>query len=250
MIVRVATEISADRLFDYAVPAELEERLRVGQRVSVPFGGRTVDAYVVEIAADASRTGAGPSRQEQPELFAPSDLAPPASGLRSVLALEDEVPYLSPPLIALARWMADYYCAPFEATLRCALPAAVRNSDMRAKEQLFVSPVEGTFQLTPRQAELHDGLRRVGGGWLHALTREFSCTPQILRALAEKGAAAIEKRRMRRDPLANRKILPSRPMPLMDEQAAALEQIFALMDGLNESGAEIGGRRSEVGVEH
>jgi primosomal protein N' (replication factor Y) len=270
MIVRVATEISADRLFDYAVPEALAPRICVGQRVAVPFGGRTVDAYVVEIegsgfgvqgsgesssvvqarpaphpaakAAAASRNGTTDSAFPEPRTLTPEpsldlplfsgnpESAAPARRLRSILALEDDVPYLSPPLIALARWMAEYYCAPFELTLRCALPAAVRNSDMKAKEQLFVTPAEeGAFDLTKRQAELLDGLRRVGGGWLHALTREFACTPQILKALAAKGAATIEKRRMRRDPLANRKILPSRPMSLMDEQAAALEQIFGLM---------------------
>ncbi len=257
MIVRVATEISADRLFDYAVPEALAPRIRVGQRVAVPFGGRTVDAYVVEVAGSE----VGGQRAEialqgetggnaQPDLFSQTDLRPPTSGLRrlrSLLALEDEVPYLSPPLIALARWMADYYCAPFELTLRCALPAAVRNSDMRAKERLFVAPVEGTFDLTKRQAELLDGLRRVGGGWLHALTREFACTPQILKALAEKGAATVEKRAMRRDPLANRKILPSRPLPLMDEQAAALEQIFKLTRQLEDPRAEDGGQKTEDG---
>jgi len=229
MIVRVATEISADRLFDYAVPETLASRICIGQRVSVPFGGRTVDAYVVEVEPRADTGGHG---QAQPDLFSQIDLRPPPSDfrLRSVLALEDDVPYLSPPLIALARWMADYYCAPFELTLRCALPAAVRNSDMKAKELLFVAPVEGVFELTKRQAELLGGLRRVGGGWLHALTREFACTPQTLKALAEKGAATLEKRQVRRDPLANRKILPSQPLPLMDEQAVALEQIFGLMD--------------------
>ena len=262
MVVRVATEISADRLFDYAVPEALAPRIRVGQRVSVPFGGRTVDAYVVELGerevgdrrseiggrrsedgdrqtASAEDGGAGQAVRTpaQAELFADSDfrspasgLRPPASGLRSLLLIEDDVPYLSPPLIALARWMAEYYCAPFELTLRCALPAAVRNSDMKAKEQLFVAPVEGAFELTRRQSELLAGLRRVGGGWLHALTREFSCTSQTLKALADKGAATIEKRQVRRDPLANRKILPSRPLPLMDEQATALEQIAELTD--------------------
>jgi len=247
MIVRVATEISADRLFDYAVPGALAPRIRVGQRVSVPFGHRTIDAYVVEVAEtpgtweteNGKRKTEDRSLREKPsqsELFADSDLqASPSvarnstSGLRSVIALEDDVPYLSPPLIALARWMADYYCAPFELTLRCALPAAVRNTDMKAKEQLYVAPVEGAFELTPRQAELLAGLRRVGGGWLHALTKEFSCTAATLKALAEKGAATIEKRQVRRDPLANRKILPSVPLPLMDEQAVALKQIIALM---------------------
>ena len=269
MIIRVATEISADRLFDYMVPEALAPRICVGQRVAVPFGGRTVDAYVVEIdgagdrgqgsggassvvqarlaphpavqTAVASRNGTTDGKFPEPRTLSPEpsldlplfsgnlESGVPSRRLRSVLALEDDVPYLSPPLIALARWMADYYCAPFELTLRCALPAAVRNSDMKAKEQLFVTPAEGAFELTKRQTELLDGLRRVGGGWLHALTREFSCTPQILKTLAEKGAATIEKRRMRRDPLANRKILPSHPLPLMDEQAVVLRQIFELM---------------------
>jgi len=256
MTVRVATEISADRLFDYAVPNTLAPRIRVGQRVRVPFGGRTADAYVVEIegAEDRSQESGDGRRGEDRAFSDPQPLTPDSSfglplfsstpefptashRLRPILAIEDDVPFLSPPLIALARWMADYYCAPFELTLRCALPAAVRNSGMKAKEQLYVTPCEGAFDLTKRQTDLLENLRRVGGGWLHALTREFACTAQTLKALAGKGAAAIEKRPMRRDPLANRKILPSRPMPLMPEQATALAQILKLA----ESEARAGG---------
>ncbi len=250
MIVRVATEISADRLFDYAVPEALAPRIAVGQRVRVPFGRRTVDAYVVEVGDRRSEDGgqrtAG-GTVAQVELFPTSELRPRTSGLRSVLALEDDVPYLSRPLLELARWMADYYCAPFELTLRCALPAAVRNSDMKAKEQLYVEPAAGEFELTKRQRELLEGLRRVGGGWLHALAREFACTPQTLKALAEKGAATLEKRQMRRNPLANRKILPSKPLPLMDEQAAALKQIAELTGFSEDQLQQVGDQRSEVG---
>jgi len=245
MIARVATEISADRFFDYAVPETLAPRIRVGQRVRVPFGGRTVDAYIVEIRE------AGGLREEEsgtacPDLFGapassptPRAARPAPPSLKSLLSIEDDVPYLSPPLIALARWMADYTCSPFELTLRCMLPAAVRNRGVKAKEQLYVSPCDGAFELTKRQAELLANLRRVGGGWLHGLTREFACTPQILKALAEKGAAVIEKRQIRRDPLANRKVLPTRPLPLMPEQAEALRVILeALEPGAQREGAE------------
>ena len=244
MIARVATEVSADRLFDYAVPAALAPRLRIGQRVRVPFGHRTMDAYVVEVAeaeVGGQRSAGGgeqmPRLPDQTELFAesdlrppPSDLRPPASVLKPLISIEDDVPYLSPPLIALARWIADYTCAPFELALRSLLPAAVRNRNMKAKEQLYVSPCEGSFTLTQRQAELHANLRRVGGGWLSSLVREFACTPQTLKSLAEKGAAVIEPRRLRRDPLANRKVLPTRPLQLMPEQAAALAQILAAVE--------------------
>jgi len=229
MIVRVATEVSVGQLFDYRVPDALAPRLAVGQRVRVPFGGRTISAYVVEIAA------AAPSDPAVPDLFNQADQAdqpslPAARRLRAILAIEDETPFLSPVLLKLARWMADYTCTTFELTLRCMLPAAVRSRTVKAKERLYVTPCEGDFDLTSRQAELLANLRRVGGGWLYGLTREFACTAQTLKTLAEKGAAVIEVRQMRRDPLANRTILPTRPLPLMPEQAAALKLIIAAVD--------------------
>ena len=227
MVARVATEISADRLFDYCVPDALQAHLRVGQRVRVPFGGREVEAYVIEILDDTAHRS-----DPEPELFA---LPERTSRLKAVVSICSDTEYLSPGLITLARWVAEYYCAPFEQTLRCVLPAAVRNRDMRAKEQLYVLPKgEPSESLTPRQTELLENLRRVGGGWLQAMLREFSCTTETLRKLEAKGAVTIEARQVRRDPLANRKILPTRPMPLMPEQAAALEQIVALIsnDGI------------------
>lgn len=237
MIARVATDISADRLFDYAVPDALAQRLRVGQRVRVPFGSRTAEAYVVELADETAPP------PDAPDLFNQSDRSdrsdrPAARRLRQLLSIEEETPFLSPDLIRLARWIADYTCTPLEVCLRCTLPAPVRNRDVRAKERLYVSPTSPAGNLTGRQAELHANLVRVGGGWLHSLTREFACSPQTLRALADKGAAVIEPRQMRRDPLARRKILPTLPMPLMPEQAAALEQIIALMEAGDGDGTD------------
>ncbi len=235
MIARVATDISADRLFDYTVPKALAACLRVGQRVRVPFGSRTVEAYVIEVTEDAAPSPAPPDlfnlsdRADMSDVSDKSDRSH-ARRLRQILAIEDDTPFLSPDLIRLARWIADYTCTPLEVCLRCTLPAPVRNRGVRAKERLYVSPTDQPNGLTKRQAELHANLARVGGGWLHSLTREFSCSPQTLKTLAEKGAAVIEPRQMRRDPLARRKILPSHPMPLMPEQAAALAQILSLLD--------------------
>jgi primosomal protein N' (replication factor Y) len=236
MIVRVATDIAADRLFDYAVPKELTETIRIGQRVRVPFGGREADAYVIEVISEELSS---PARWRKPvetgELF---DLPPDKPKIKSLISVDTQS-FLSPKLIDLTRWMADYYCAPFELTLRCALPAAVRNRDMRSKEQLYIQ-VAGRREegggsnaapsLTPRQTELLENVRRVGGGWLQPLLREFSCTTETLRKLAEKGLITIEPKQMRRDPLANRKILPSTPLVLNQEQAKALAMIVEMID--------------------
>ena len=52
-------------------------------------------------------------------------------------------------------------------------------------------------------------------------------SPASLRLLAEKGLVEIAARQKRRDPLGNRILLPSKPLPLNDEQRKALETIEA-----------------------
>ena len=42
MVARVTLEIALRKEFDYAIPAELAERVEVGSRVKVPFGRREV----------------------------------------------------------------------------------------------------------------------------------------------------------------------------------------------------------------
>jgi primosomal protein N' (replication factor Y) len=244
MTIRVATEFAADRLFDYAVPEALHARIRIGQRVRIPFGARTVIGYVVEILpANARETAspcpAGDLSMQTPETLFDLPEASPHTRLKPILDLESDTALLSPALIDVARWMADYYCAPFEVTLRCAMPAAIRNASITAKEQLYITvipqekaPAPETLKLTTRQSELLENVRRVDGGWLQPLLREFGCTTETLRKLAEKGVLEIHPKQMRRDPLANRKIIPTQPLSLMPEQAKALDHILAR---LNES---------------
>ena len=52
MIVGVLVEISAkavDKVFEYSVPKELENSIKVGIRVLVPFGRMTLEGFVLEI---------------------------------------------------------------------------------------------------------------------------------------------------------------------------------------------------------
>ena len=62
---------------------------------------------------------------------------------------------------------------------------------------------------------------------MQQLCRELKTTPASLRTLAEKGLVTIETKARRRDPLANRRILPTKPLPLNEEQKKAFEAICA-----------------------
>ena len=222
MIVKVAIDLALDRLFDYEVPGALQKKLAVGQLLSVPFGHREARGFAMEIG---DRT------------------APPSAKLKPVSAIVDETPFFSPSILTLARRIAEYTAAPIESVLRAALPAAVLKRNVRAKEQLFVDPVPNAAVdgLTSRQKWLYENMLRLGGGWLVQLCDELKTTPASLRALAAKSFVAIAPRARRRDPLAGRRVLPTKPLALNSAQSAALAAIKAakgtlLLHGVTGSG--------------
>ena len=234
MYVSVAIDLALDRLFTYSVPVGLAEKLLVGQLLRVPFGGRVARGFAL----------------------ATTDVAPEFK-TKPILAIEDESPFFSPALLKLVRWIADYTASPIETTLRAALPAAVLKPGARAKELLYVevaqpcgagraanvsaAPRGGELtanvsaaprggDLTAYQQKLLVEIARVGGGWMQQLVREFKTTPATLRGLAAKGALSIEPRMARRDPLAGRNVLPTKPLPLNDLQSSALSTILGTSD--------------------
>lgn len=239
MIARVAIDdTSSGRLFDYSIPSELEGRALLGARVKVQFGRRPAIGYILDLVENsdylakvAARKGREPGAAKAPpvpdELPLGLEAKPerPAPGLKPILSVEGDRPILLPSLVLLARWIADYYIAPIERCVQTLLPAPVRSGRGHEKTLLYVDPVPESRplpKLTARQQELLDNLRRVGGGWMRQVCTEFSCAPSTIRKLEGLGAVEIEEKQVRRDPLANRRVLPTRPLPLNDEQAAAL----------------------------
>ncbi len=91
-----------DHAFHYLVPEPWSARAIRGVRAVVPFGHELLTGLIVDAA---------PRR-------------PPATvdRLRSVEAIIDETPLLTPELIALLRWTADYYLVPWGEVLKSALP--------------------------------------------------------------------------------------------------------------------------------
>ena len=223
MIAKVAIDLALDRLFTYEVPEALQKKLAVGQLLSVPFGHREARGFVL----GTSHGG---------DVFQEGDYK-----LKPVTAIVDETPFFSPKLLELVKKVAEYTASPIEAVLKAALPAAVLKKNARAKEQLYVGVREQGLGvrdqgLTQRQKWLVEQIERLGGGWMQQLCRELKTTPASLRLLAERGLVEIAARQKRRDPLGNRIILPSKPLPLNDEQRKALETIEAPSSKLDGTG--------------
>ena len=191
----------------------------MGQLLRVPFHGRITRGFALSLAE-----------------------TPPAFTTKPVMAIEDESPFFSPALLKLVKWIASYTASPIEVVLKTAIPASVLKPSARPKELLYVEPTGTTAELTKHQAELLADIVRVDGGWMQQLMKEFKTSPSTLRTLAQKGCVAIAPRQARRDPLAGRSVVPTRPLKLNDMQARALAAILAassrpvLLHGVTGSG--------------
>ncbi len=100
--VRVVPDVSGiDKEFDYLVPEQLRDQVRVGTLVRVPLHGRRVGGWVVE-------------------LLEPADAAIAAERLKPIAKVTGHGP--SSEIVELARWAAHRWCGPLRAVLSSASP--------------------------------------------------------------------------------------------------------------------------------
>ena len=226
-IARVIVDLSLDREFDYRIPGHLAGTVQLGSRVSVPFGGRETNGYVVGL----------PRRS-------------PHGQLKPVLSVEGAGPFVDEKMLELARWMSDYYCAPLETAIRTVLPGAVRRKGSGFRMRTFVELLQNgaveSGRESPQQAAVVKLLGEREGMFLDELLKELEISESPVRSLAKKGRVSITRSPVARNPLSRRKILPAQPLDLMDEQALALEAIVQAVERPLASGEKRGDRSRVV----
>ncbi|HEU4563015.1 MAG TPA: primosomal protein N' [Gemmatimonadaceae bacterium] len=217
-LIEVALPLPLFQTFTYAVDGELEARVRPGSRVIVPVRNKREMGFCL-----------GPGE-------APGDMK-----VRAVLDAPDEAPVLSGEMLALARWISEYYVVPLGQVLRCVLPAALTGSDaprppqrtrriaVLGRELPSLQEREALFGRAKRQRELYELLETLGGRSPVAhLVEQLGCAPAVLRALVERELVRVEEEVVRRDPCGARATAPpARHTP----PAAQREAIDALVAG-------------------
>ncbi|HEU5070604.1 MAG TPA: primosomal protein N' [Verrucomicrobiae bacterium] len=210
MIARVTLEIALRKEFDYAIPPELAGQVDVGSRVQVPFGPRKVLGVVTAVAEESEHTQ-----------------------LKSIIKIIGAQTLVTPKVLALARWIADYYCCPPEIALKSVLPEAVRKEEAGWRERLFVRalPVTGEFPKLPRrQQEVWNLIEERRELPLQELLALAETTAATVRRLEDHGLINISSEISERDPYAHEQIVPTQAMALNAAQAKAFEAIKAAMD--------------------
>ncbi|MDX2179735.1 MAG: primosomal protein N' [Bryobacteraceae bacterium] len=175
--------VPVDHQFTYGLPETLRHRAQTGCRAVVPFGSRQLTGVILRV----------------------HDAAPPQK-LRDVTKLIDERPVLDEHLIALGRWIAEYYCAPLGEVLRGMAPLAGEVGKRRTYS-LTDKGRDVARQLTLGAKAGEDAavdlLRLLEARALAeaTLAQKVPKAAYHLRALAKRGLVSVEDDAAKRDPL-------------------------------------------------
>lgn len=210
MIARVTLEMAIRKEFDYRIPPDLAASIVVGSRVRVPFGSREIMGCVTALVSES-----------------------PHTRLRSISGVVGRQSLVTPRVLALTRWIADYYCCAPEIALKSVLPEAVRREKEGWRERLFVRalPVVGELpKLTRRQTDVWNLIEERREILLQELIEIADTTSETVRRLEDRGLISIGPAIVERDPYANEVIVPTRPLALNPEQLKAFELIRTALD--------------------
>ncbi|EDO1187260.1 primosomal protein N' [Listeria innocua] len=147
-IAKVIVDVPAmqvDRPFDYFIPEDLEDLIRPGMRVSVPFGNRKIQGFVISLG----------ETEENPKL-------------KGIEAVMDLAPVLNEELMELGDWLAEDTLSFRVSAYQAMLPAALRakyekyflrlDEENEELERLF----EGYETLDWKVAESRGILKEIG----------------------------------------------------------------------------------------
>jgi primosomal protein N' (replication factor Y) len=202
----------------YAVEDKLAGSVLPGSRLLVPLrGGKGIGICVAKDVA-----------------------APPRGKVKSVLAAPDAEPVLNQEMMALCRWMSEYYVTPLGFCLRAAIPAALASANAlqpprKHRRVAVISEQIPTllqrdkaFSRAPQQRALFELLERLGGqAPVEQLRTLLPYAPSVLRGLVQRGFVSVEDEEVRRDPFFGRDPGPPQLHSPAREQANAIGAILA-----------------------
>ena len=182
--VEVALPLPLPQTFTYAISGTPPPP---GTRVLVPFRREERIGWVV-----GPGTGEGITR------------------IRSVLTILEEVPSVPPEILALSRWMADYYLAPLGMVLRGALPSVL--TDYSRDYLSLTDP--GNSSGNSREERLLQALRKAG------VPRQV----RTLRRTLDMGSIWPEIRSLTARGLVSHETVPPRDPPIRTHQVVRVIQ--------------------------
>lgn len=214
IIVDIAHE-KVDRPFQYKIPASLQETLRIGMAVVIPFGkgNRKRAGYIIELT---NRAEYDPAK------------------LKEIDALKTDGVAVEEKLIRLAAWIKEHYGATMIAALKTVLPVKQSYKPKAKRTVRLLLPPEEAEVFRQEQERKHNAARERLLAELirerrlpyELITGKLHVTGRTIQALEEKGILAIDTQSYYRNPVAPASSADERHS-LSDEQRGIVTDILA-----------------------
>ncbi|MDX1739828.1 MAG: primosomal protein N', partial [Rhodothermales bacterium] len=207
MIVEVALPVPVDSTFTYVVPPEWRDDVGPGYRVVVPFGTRTMTGVVIEVVEG-----------RDPDSY--------AHELKPIEDVPDAYPAMTPGLLALARWISEYYVCGIGEAVRAALPPGIE-----IQSEIVVQRTDRPDEEVDLEGVAADVVAYLTGRGqvpLSTLRREFpSFSTARIRRLEREDVLSVESR-IRGPKARSRQVKFVRLMPEFVPPEAAREAMLEL----------------------
>lgn len=207
-VASVVLDQNLTKPLDYAIPKGLLGTVQVGMRVHVPFRSSIKKATIVELKNHSA-----------------------FKNLKSIAEVLGNAPALSQNLWKLAEWMASYYCAPLQKTLKCFIPPSVKKETKEKKEHvLFLEMTKDTAtdwiiknRNSPQALILEKLLIAPKGLSAQELMEACQISRSPLDTLLKK--KWIRKEERLKFDVSQEEFFPSRQKKLNEEQKSCLEKV-------------------------
>jgi primosomal protein N' (replication factor Y) len=161
----VAVPVHVFQTFTYRLPDDLISSAIVGARIVVPLGKRLVTGYIVGLRDNFSE-------EEADETV-----------IKDAEAVLDSVPVVTNELLAITKWVSDYYEAPWGEVIKASLPPGISPS---IEQFVSITPLgltkrdDPAFSLTSTHSRVLSAVAEVGSTNVELLSKQFGRSPTNL----------------------------------------------------------------------
>lgn len=208
------THEKLDKVFQYAVPSNLEGKLSVGMEVIVPFGkgNRSTKGYVIALGENCN--------------YDPSKIKEIAEIVSDSMEIEGK-------LVALAAWMKEQYGGTMIQALKTVLPIKQKEkAKVKKRVRLLITEEEGKEKLEYFLHKNQKARARLLAALLDEPELEYdlvlhklNITLNVIRALEEQGIVALESKQVYRNPVTG--VREKIQITYTEEQIDAIESFWS-----------------------
>ncbi|MDR2904229.1 MAG: primosomal protein N' [Clostridiales bacterium] len=228
------THKEVDKVFHYHIPEAMERGLKIGMRVSVPFGlgNKKIEGYVIGFSEE-------------------TDIA--FDKLKAISSIAEEYPVFSEKMIALAKWMKGKYYTTLSECLQCILPAGLGTRELSVKyvylnqgHENFSELYKNAVAKNDKKSEIIKLLAEEDGMALPVLKKRLACSDSPIQTLKKNGLITIKPFPAYRDPFKGQdfpkteNLVPNmeqaRALSFLREKLNAPEKQSVLLHGVTGSG--------------